>query len=335
MRRGVLIVDDDSSVLRLLEGFLTQAGYEVSSASNGVEALGVLRAEGHQIVITDWDMPLMSGLELCRTIRHSEYIGFVYAIILTAHTDKVVEAFEAGADDFMSKPPVRGELLARLKAASRIVDLEADLARQNREIHKANAELAVLNSKLVEIATTDELTGLANRREALQRLNEHWETTLRHGQPMSCMVLDMDHFKRVNDAHGHDVGDMVLRETAKVLAKRARIGDKVCRLGGEEFLVLCPESTVEMAAQAGGRLRRSVESQTLRHAHLRLAVTISVGVAQRDETTNSPQDLLKKADNALYAAKAAGRNTVRVAGVDDALAPGSERLSGGASATLP
>ena len=317
MDKRVVIVDDDPTMLKLLEGFLTQAGYTVFSAANGVEALRVLHQEGPSIVITDWEMPLMNGLELCQAIRSSEVVGFVYTIILTAHADKTIEAFEAGADDFMSKPPRRGELLARLKAANRIIALEADLAKQNREIHKANAELAVLNGKLVQMATTDELTDLANRREAMQRLNEYWETASRHGQPLACILLDIDHFKRVNDAHGHDAGDVVLRETARVLARTTRAGEKVCRVGGEEFLVLCPNATAGMAAQGAERLRQAVESHTVRHKDLELAVTVSIGVAQREAGTGTPDDLLKNADDAMYVAKAAGRNTVRASGVDE------------------
>jgi two-component system cell cycle response regulator len=316
MDRGILIVDDDPSMLRLLERFLSMDGYEVLKARNGAEALCILHDKGPQIVITDWEMPEMDGLELCRTIRSSELVGFIYTVILTAHADKIVEAFEAGADDFLSKPPRRGELLARLKAATRIIRLEADLARQNREIHKVNAELSVLNSKLERMATTDELTGLANRREALNRLNESWATSTRHDQPLSCIVLDIDHFKQFNDTYGHDVGDLVLRETARALARSSRTGETVCRFGGEEFLVVCPNATVGAVTEAAERLRAAVEANKIKRRDQQLTITVSLGVAGRDDDVATPDDLLKAADEALYAAKRSGRNRVWVAGSD-------------------
>lgn len=314
MDRGILIVDDDPSMLRLLEKFLSMDGYEVFKARNGAEAVSILYDKGPQIVITDWEMPEMDGLELCRTIRSSELVGFIYTVILTAHADKIVEAFDAGADDFLSKPPRRGELLARLKAATRITKLEADLARRNREIQKVNAELSILNSKLERMATTDELTGLANRREALNRLNECWATSTRYGQPLACVLLDIDHFKQFNDTYGHDVGDLVLRETARILALSARTGETVCRLGGEEFLVVCPNVTVEAVTAAAERLRAAVEANKVKRRDQLLTVTVSLGVAQRRDGMATPDELLKEADEALYAAKRSGRNRVCIAG---------------------
>jgi two-component system cell cycle response regulator len=316
MNGKVLIVDDDPSVLRLLEKHLAAGGYEILSAANGAEALQIVLSQGPATVITDWMMPEMDGLQLCRAIRSSEGIGFVYVIMLTASADKarLVEAFEAGVDDFLSKPVDREELLARLTAATRILDLEENLAKQNRALCKANADMAVLNQKLKRMATTDTLTGLANRRQAMIRLRQHWAVAERYNQPLACIVADIDHFKQVNDTYGHDVGDIVLREAAKTLDSCARVSDTVCRLGGEEFLILCPSATSEMAATGAERLRQAVEVNRIRCNDLELTVTMSMGVAERDEPTNSPDDLLKHADDALYAAKRAGRNRVCIAG---------------------
>ena len=299
----------------MLERHLVTAGYEVLTAANGAEALDILRQEGISLVITDWTMPRMDGIELCRALRWSESFGFVYVIILTAHTDKerLVEAFDAGADDFLIKPCDRQELLARLRAGARIIALEADLAERTRAVHKVNAEMAIVNQKLERMATTDELTGLINRREALARLDEQWSLARRYRLPYACIMLDIDHFKRFNDAHGHAVGDLVLRETAAVLRSNARETDVVCRIGGEEFLVLCPNVYATAAAFCAERLRVSVESHAVDCRGERLRVTISLGVAEQDAAMTCPDDLISAADNALYAAKNAGRNRVEVA----------------------
>jgi two-component system, cell cycle response regulator len=310
--RRVLVVDDEPSIRKVLDGLLSQAGYEVLCASNGMEAVRILNSIGPQIVITDWEMPVMDGLQLCREIRQSETVGFVYAIILTSHTDRVVEAFDAGADDFLAKPPKKAELLARLKAAIRIIDLEAHLARQNREIHKVNAELTLLNHRLKEMAITDELTGLANRRVMIERLNSCWEAAVRRDQPLACLVMDLDHFKRFNDSYGHEVGDAVLKRVADTLSRHARSIEPVYRCGGEEFVVLCPDTNAEQATVAAERLRAAVERTEITHGDHVLRATISIGVAQRDPFSQSADDVLRLADAALYKAKAEGRNCVRV-----------------------
>lgn len=311
----ILVVDDDRDALRLIERHLTKAGYPVRGVASAAEALTVLHNEGPEILIADWMMPEISGLELARMTRSSESIGFVYIIILTAHTgtSRLVEAFDAGVDDFLSKPLNKQELLARLNAANRILTLEHDLDQERRAVHKTNAELAVVNAKLERMATTDELTQLANRREAMRRLNEFWARGSRDHAPLASIMLDIDHFKRCNDTYGHDAGDTVLRETANALRQNARAGDTVCRLGGEEFLVLCPGATAEMAAIGAERLRAAVESNLVRHDDVELSVTVSAGVGAREASMPSPDDLLKAADEALYAAKRGGRNRVCVA----------------------
>ncbi len=318
----VLAVDDDPFALALLVRHLSSAGHQVLTARNGKEALKVLLEEGAPMVITDWSMPEMDGLQLCRTIRIHEGIPFTYVIVLTANTeeDHTIDAFEAGTDDYLAKPFRERELLARVQAGQRIIRLREDLERRSRDVHHSNAELAVANEKLAEanhrlnhMATTDELTGLLNRREALNRLYEYWSTSLRHGDPLSCIAIDIDHFKNFNDRYGHATGDWVLRETAAVLRRTARRGESVCRLGGEEFLILCPKATHNMAAVGAERLRLAVESNRLVGGGSSLNVTVSLGVAERTLTMSGHDDLLRAADTALYEAKNAGRNTVRVA----------------------
>ena len=311
----VLLVDDDPAYRALLKKVLATGEYEVLTATNGREALRVLREEGVQLVVTDWNMPEMDGIDFCRAVRSAESVGFVYVIILTAQADKarLLEAFAAGADDFLSKPCDRQELLARLRAGLRIIELEASLAERSRLLHKVNAELAILNEKLEQMATTDELTGLFNRRQATSRLDELWALAQRYHQPLSCIMADIDHFKKFNDEHGHAAGDLVLENTAFVLKTAARETDVVCRMGGEEFLVLCPNVPASGAALCAERLRATVASRFIPYRDSELRVTISLGVAEREEGIACPDDLLKAADDALYAAKNAGRNRVQVA----------------------
>ena len=335
--RRILIVDDDPASLALLSRHLRTAGYTVLTAENGAEAIRVLVNEGPNIVITDWTMPEMDGVELCRAVRSHEGITFAYVIIVTARhsaEDSLVEAFEAGADDYLCKPFNPRELLARLRAGERIVDLQQELDSRNREVHWYVAKMEITNTRLGEVnaelnrmATTDELTGLTNRREAINQLARHWASAERHDSSLACIAMDLDHFKNCNDEYGHAAGDTVLRETADVLRRTTRQDELVCRIGGEEFLTLCPQSTEEMAAVGAERLRRAVESNVIRHGDVAIRTTMSVGVAERTADMKTPDDLLRAADRALYAAKDAGRNTVRRASsiLESASSVGSHR----------
>lgn len=311
------------AILKLLEIQLGKAGYDVVCAANGREALSLLGDEGIRLVLSDWEMPEMDGLDLCRAVREADTANYIYVVMLTGNSKpaQLVEAFDAGADDYLVKPFSQHELLARLRAGERMVRLHDELSKQRLEIHKANAEMAVLNEKLERLATTDELTGLGNRREALRSLEENWANAERRGQPISCVLMDIDNFKRFNDTHGHDVGDVVLREVARALKSSARKGERVFRLGGEEFLLVCPLAPQEEAAKAGERLRAAVGQRIVKSGDLTLEVRISCGAAGRTDDVTGPEDLLKRADLALYAAKAGGRN--RVCAFDESLVSAS------------
>ncbi len=322
----VLIVDDDALALSALEHHLASAGYEVIKAADGAAAMLALEADGPPLVITDWQMPEMDGLELCRRIRAHEAIPFAYVIVVSAHTDdhRVVEAFDAGADGYLCKPYKADELLARVRAGERIVKLRDELDRRSREVHRYNAQIEIINRKLASanaeldrMATTDELTKLSNRREAMAKLAVAWNAAERHGHPLTCIAMDIDRFKRCNDAYGHHVGDVVLKETADVLRASARRDEPVYRVGGEEFLVVCPGTHEALASIGAERLRRAVEDNTIQDGEFTLRVTVSLGVAERTRTMSGPDDLLRAADNALYMAKDAGRNCIRLASASD------------------
>lgn len=325
----ILVVDDDPAAIVLHERILTDAGYQVLKARNGREAMACILADGPLLILTDWSMPEMDGLELCREIRSHEAIPFAYVIVLTASDagpEQIAQALEAGADDYLKKPFQRRELVARIHAGKRIVHLHEAVDCRNRELHRANADMAIAYSRLGEanellkkMVVTDELTGLYNRREAMNRLSVDWASSVRRGTPLACIGIDIDKFKSINDTHGHAVGDAVLKETARVLSTAARREESVCRIGGEEFLVLCSQATSEEAQVAAERLRAAVESTVVRTGELELSMTISLGVAQRTKEMNSFDDLLREADHALYDAKKAGRNRVVVAGVRSTL----------------
>lgn len=322
MARSVLIVDDDQMALRLLEHHLTKAGYDVLRAENGLAALEIISREAPSIVISDWVMPEVDGIELCRMVRDNQHLGTVYIIILTGHSDveRIVEAFDAGADDYLSKPFNERELLARMRAGERIVDLERNLAQQQCELARRNAELEMthrqlkeVNRELDQLATTDPLTNLPNRRAAMNAIDDAWSESERDHEPLAAVLIDIDHFKLFNDEHGHDVGDVVLCEIGRILDGVTRTSEHIYRIGGEEFLLLCPRSKASMAAIAAERMRREVAENPVHHNDMDLKVTISVGVAERVPAMKSVTDLLKAADLALYEAKKSGRNCVRLA----------------------
>jgi len=316
MANTILAIDHDGEALQLLKAQLEVAGYSVKTARTCSEGLRLFSDISPKIVITELKLPDKDGFHLCREIRLTQSMGSVYILALSNcnETHQIVEAFNAGANDFLKKPFDQYELLARLHAGTRVLQLEQELAKERLTIHKANSELVVLNKKLQELATTDVLTHLPNRREAIRLLNELWTAAENSNQPLACMMIDIDHFKKYNDQYGHEAGDTVLRSTANILKSVIRAGETVCRIGGEELLVLCPSSSEEAAVTGAERLRRVVESNKVTHGDSSVAVTISIGISSKNNTMKTAEDLLKSADTALYTAKRNGRNRVCVDG---------------------
>jgi diguanylate cyclase (GGDEF)-like protein len=234
----------------------------------------------------------------------------VYILILTGleEDDKLVEAFEAGVDDYMVKPLKPRLLAARLRAGQRVVRLQQEIERDREEIRHFAAELAVTNRHLQEVALTDSLTGFPNRRYAMERVQQEWLAASRSKRPLSCMVIDIDRFKTINDSYGHDVGDNVLRQTAEALKSGLRAQDVMSRLGGDEFIVICPDSDLAAAAICGERMRKAVENLEIVSGSLKLRGSVSIGIAERDEGMADADALIKCADQSVYAAKQLGRN---------------------------
>lgn len=306
----VLVVDDDLTVLKLLGAILRAAGHQVRVAHNGIEALDIIKEYPPQLVISDWMMPEMDGLSLCRKLRESAQWRNIYVIILTAqeNPDKLVEAFEAGADDYLVKPILTKIFLARLRAAQRTIEMQEELAFDREQLQHLSNDLTAANQHLQQLALTDSLTGLPNRRAAMERLEQEWSMTKRSHHPMACMVVDIDHFKLVNDRYGHPVGDMALKSVAHSLRQAARAQDVVCRMGGEEFLVICPDTDIEAAYLCAERLRHHVEKTEFSNLNVPLRLTISIGVGAASNAIGSLNELLIRVDKCLYAAKQAGRN---------------------------
>jgi len=312
-RTRILLIDDDQRILRLLQHQLRREGYDVITANSSKDGLKRAMELCPRIVITDWEMPEMTGIQLCQTLRLTEAGRKMYILIVTAREDddQAVEAFGAGADDYVVKPFNPRILLARIRAGQRMILMRQQVEESERVRLRQVAELGILTRKLRAAAMTDALTELPNRRYAMTRLKQEWETSVRTGRPLSVVMVDIDHFKRVNDLYGHDAGDAVLRDTAQILKSKSRAGDVLCRLGGEEFLSIHVGCDLTSAEQCAERLRVAVETHEPSHHSFHESVTISLGVAQRTEGMTCIDDLLKAADEALYAAKGAGRNRLR------------------------
>ncbi|MFO7654005.1 MAG: HDOD domain-containing protein [Candidatus Krumholzibacteriia bacterium] len=311
-RLRILVVDDSAVDRRILEKKLHEQGHSVTTASDGEEGLRASLRTSPQVIITDWMMPRMDGLELCASLRCSEATSRTYIIVMTAQeeSERLVEAFEAGADDYVVKPVNHRILLARLRAAQRLIGLQERVERDREEIRRNAARLAVVNRKLDQAARQDQLTELPNRRAAMEQLELAWDNGDRHGDSLVCMMVDIDRFKKVNDTYGHHAGDVVLRATAQAMGRTMRSGDTVARFGGEEFIVICPRAEMATAVQLGDRIRRAVADNQIDSPEFRGGVTVSVGVSWRTPAVASVTELLKLADEALYAAKQAGRNKV-------------------------
>ncbi|HEY7120042.1 MAG TPA: response regulator [Tepidisphaeraceae bacterium] len=310
-----LVVDDDPLVRELLVNFLNAQGIESAQAANGVEAMAIIQTSQPRLLIVDWEMPQMDGLELCRQVRARRSAQHVHFIMLTIHSqkDRLCKAFDVGVDDFLAKPFQEGELLARLHTGLRALAIHDELMRRSDGSQQLNEQLMNLNRRLQTLAITDDLTGLFNRRQAMLRLEEHWAMCDRYGKALSVLTIDIDHFKRVNDTYGHGAGDSILRGVADALRECVRTTDIVCRLGGEEFLVILPSQTAQEAEVCAQRSRQAVAARVFDCDGRHLRVTVSVGISTRRADMPQCADLLKEADEALYAAKQAGRDAVRFA----------------------
>lgn len=296
----LLLVDDQASDRALLQRTLEPAGYQTLQASSAEEAFTIIYKNAPRIILLDWVMPEINGLDLCRRLRR-EFGPRLYIIILTAHYNQsyAVEALEAGANDYLSKPIERKTLLAKLTVGQQIVEFIASLESQCEQlIHQ--------NNSLQSMAMKDALTGLANRRGADEFLHQYWPDTFHPQNALSCIMIDIDHFKKINDQYGHDLGDRVLEAVGRILLEVSRIGDLIARVGGEEFMIICLQCNLQNAASLAERLRESMAQLDKKLP----PVTISAGVAEMHADMVNSEALMRAADQALLVAKRQGRNRV-------------------------
>jgi diguanylate cyclase (GGDEF)-like protein len=297
----------------LLEATLRKWGYEVAVACDGVEALELLQCDdAPALAILDWMMPGFTGPEVCRRIRQRSREPYTYILLLTSKSQKedLIEGMEAGSDDYITKPFDQHELKVRLRAGTRLVDMQA--------------ELLATREALREQATRDSLTHTWNRNSILEMLSRELARIDRENGSLGVVMVDLDHFKDVNDQYGHLAGDAVLREAARRMQNSVRQYDSIGRYGGEEFLILLPGCDTASSVAQAERLRRQLSQSEMSLNETSLCVTASFGVTTAFPSKGcTAESLIRSADEALYAAKNLGRN--RVATMDcDAEVPLAE-----------
>ena len=311
--KRVLLVEDEPTTRIMTEGVLRQLlGCTVYTAENGKDALALALEVMPQIVITDWLMPVMDGLEFCRALRATDWGQSMYVIMLTGveTEEKIIEAFEAGVDDYLTKPMNIRALNARMRAALHYVKLLEAWEHDRAQLKQFAAELAISNRRFEHAAMTDLLTGLPNRRAGMEALAKAWSASQRAAQPVAALMIDVDRFKSINDRYGHAVGDVVLQEVAKGIQAAARKDDSVSRLGGEEFLLVCHNADPRTALMAAERLRKMVKVLKINIGGVAIQTSVSIGVANRETGMEDADGMVRAADKALYAAKNAGRDRV-------------------------
>ena len=295
-----LVADDDTASRLLLQRMLTKWGYDVVTASEGEEAWNILTSDNPpDLAVLDWMMPGLDGVEVCRRIRALDLSSPPYLILLTSRGDKqdIATGLESGASDYVQKPFDHDELRARLLVGRRFAELNSKLLETQRELQRQ--------------ALTDPLTHIMNRRAILGRLTEEMARAPRQGLPLSIGVMDIDHFKLVNDRYGHAGGDSVLQKVVERSLRALRAYDALGRIGGEEFLIVMPGVGARDASIVLERIRHSVRQAAIELQGVEITVTVSIGGAVNGG--EAPEELLHLADEALYRAKGEGRDRVVMA----------------------
>jgi len=298
----VLVVDDSSVYRKLIADTLYYQPYTVYLAQSGREALDLFAKHSPSVVITDWLMPDLTGLELCQQIRANAQNGYTYIILLTSMTEKdsVVQGLEAGADDYLTKPCDPGELQARIAVGRRIVELYSQVESKNRELDE--------NTRI------DSLTGLPNYRAVKEIAAWQLKSATRHRFPVWAILADLDSFETINSAFGREAGDAVLKAFAQIMSENSQPSDLCGRIGDDEFICVLTHAPEPQIAAIIERFRRAFEERTFTFEGNTIALTASFGAARFEGTeTVDIADLIRDADKALYAAKEAGGNLIRIA----------------------
>lgn len=306
-RSKILVVDDIPLNRKLQKTYLESVGYQVILASDGIEALKRIGEETPDLILLDVMMPKMNGFQVCHRVKHTENTRFIPIIMVTAlnEIEDKVKGIEAGADDFISKPFNKTELLARVKSLLRIKHLHDELELKIKELEFAQ-------SKLIQLAITDGLTELYNYRYFKEQLNQEIIRAKRHNTNVSIAMIDIDYFKSYNDTHGHPAGDLVLKTIADLLRNNIRKIDVAARYGGEEFALILVETDKQAASFVADKIKNLIERQKFNFEETQPngKLTISMGVATFPIDAMTADDLVNMADQRLYRAKKAGRNRV-------------------------
>jgi diguanylate cyclase (GGDEF)-like protein len=303
----VLVVDDLPLNRKLQKAYLNEVGYQVVLAEDGLDALRKVREFSPDIVLLDIVMPKMDGYQVCRHIKHNIRTRYTPVILVTAlnEMEAKIKGIEAGADDFISKPFNKLELLARVKSLLRIKHLNKELQSKIQLLERAQ-------KKLKKLAITDGLTGIFNYRFFKEQLHKEIIRAQRHDKHLSIAMLDIDFFKKYNDTHGHPAGDAVLKNIAEILVKNIRTIDLAARYGGEEFAIIFVETDKAAAGFVASKLKQLVEDYKFPYESTQPngKITVSMGVATYPENGKTSDDLIAIADKRLYRAKKEGRNRV-------------------------
>lgn len=298
----ILVAEDDPITRRLLKISLERWRYEPLLVTDGAEALEILLGEDPPpMAILDWMMPGVEGTEVCRELRKRQAESYIYTLLLTSKSrrEDLLNGLEAGADDYLVKPFDLRELEARLWTGRRIIRLQNELITSREAIRQS--------------ATHDALTGVWNRATHFSMLHREFNRSSREKNPLSVIMMDLDHFKLINDKFGHETGDQVLQEVTRRLQSALRPYDSLGRYGGEEFVVIAPGSDKGSALRLAERLRAKISGAPVSTLAGPVPVTLSLGVASYSPDIDSPESLVRRADAAMYAAKKAGRNRAQAA----------------------
>jgi two-component system cell cycle response regulator len=296
----VAVVDDDPAIRRLVRLFLRRERYEVFECTTADEARATLADLPWDLAILDRRLPDMDGAELCSELKSSTEYRNRYVIMLTGEDEQAdkIEGLDLGADDYITKPFQPGELLARIRAGKRIVDLQKELLESNR--------------RLALLSITDGLTGLFNHRHFQDELVRAFDESQRYERPLSLVLIDIDFFKKVNDTHGHAAGDQVLQAVSRMFHDSIRSSDLAARYGGEEFAVMMPETDREDAISFAEKVRSTIEATPINTETGEIRVTVSIGVATVPRSKlRTAREVIEAADRSLYRAKRQGRNQVQ------------------------
>lgn len=308
---NILVADDEIAIRELVGEILEGEGHEVTLAEDGEDALEKFKRTWHEIVFSDIRMPKMNGIKLLEAIK--EINANTQFVVMTSHAsiDNSIDALKKGAFDYILKPFEDLDIVS--DAANRAIANLSGIRRQQyllNTLARQNQELDSLNKEFREMAIRDGLTGLFNHRYAKERLDEEFDRSLRFGRELTVLFMDLDHFKFFNDTQGHQAGDEILQILAGLMMKNVRESDTLARWGGEEFIVIAPETSEEEGGVLAEKIRKAVAEHAFPHADKQPLgmVSLSIGMSSRSEQTENAEKLLRFADDAVYAAKDSGRN---------------------------